>query len=295
MKNHDRLHAFIVRHTPHCPRSSRRTHRISIHKNWLRLSALVTAGVCLVALYGLFSLVYQPFVAAKLADENERLRHENEFHRQQLGSLVERIEAVEDASHRIARASGVAETPATNNATTTRPAGGPALPTDGANPDEAIDFVADRTADLEQKILSFAHVLRERSRTPSVAPVAGTVTDGYGVRSNPFGGEEPEFHGGLDIAAPTGTPVVAAGTGTITFAGWHNGYGQLVVIDHGNGYQTRYGHLSAIDAGLGANVTRGELVGRVGSTGRSTGAHLHYEVRVGDRHTNPRRYLPAVR
>jgi murein DD-endopeptidase MepM/ murein hydrolase activator NlpD len=84
---------------------------------------------------------------------------------------------------------------------------------------------------------------------------------------------------------------VAGAKGTVTFVGWQHGYGQLVVIDHGGGLTTRYGHLSEIDVALGQEVGRGEFIGRVGSTGRSTGPHLHYEIRIGDEPVDPLQYL----
>lgn len=291
MKN-DRLHAFIVRGTA---RSRSRIHRISIHKNWLKASVILSLVVCAVALYGLYALVWYPSAAVRLADENDRLRQENELHRRKLGALAERIEAVADKSRRIAEASGVEKVAddSESSLNTWRPdAGGPALPIDQVEADTAIDFIAQRAADLEQKISGFEALVRERTRTPSLLPTEGTPTDGFGVRSNPFGGTEPEFHSGLDISAPAGTAVVAAGTGTVVLAETQNGYGNVVMIDHGNGYQTRYAHLSAINTRVGADVTRGDLIGLVGSTGRSTGSHLHYEVRLGERPLNPRRYLP---
>ena len=85
--------------------------------------------------------------------------------------------------------------------------------------------------------------------------------------------------------------MIAGANGTVTFSGWQNGYGQLVVIDHGGGLTTRYGHLSAIAASVGQMIQRGEFLGRVGSTGRSTGPHLHYEVRINDQPVNPLKYL----
>jgi murein DD-endopeptidase MepM/ murein hydrolase activator NlpD len=88
-----------------------------------------------------------------------------------------------------------------------------------------------------------------------------------------------------------GTPVIAGARGQVSFVGWQNGYGQLVVIDHGGGLSTRYGHLSHIDVDLGQSVSRGQLIGKVGSTGRSTGPHLHYEVRINDQAVNPLQYL----
>lgn len=115
-----------------------------------------------------------------------------------------------------------------------------------------------------------------------VFPVRGTITDSYGIRSNPFAAFGlPEFHAGLDIGAPLGTPVFAAANGVVTFAGWDGGYGNVVMIEHGNSrVSTRYGHLSQLNVTTGQVVTSGMQIGAVGSTGRSTGPHLHYEVRV---------------
>jgi murein DD-endopeptidase MepM/ murein hydrolase activator NlpD len=91
-----------------------------------------------------------------------------------------------------------------------------------------------------------------------------------------------------------GAPVIAAASGTVTIACAQNGYGNVVYIDHGNGLTTRYGHLSQIDVTVGQAITRGETLGRVGSTGRSTGPHLHYEVRINNQPVNPRQYLPGA-
>lgn len=129
---------------------------------------------------------------------------------------------------------------------------------------------------------------------PSIWPVAGAMRGGFGFRRNPFGGSGSEFHKGQDISAPMGTPVIATADGVVTNAGWLRGYGQVVYVDHGNGLSTRYGHLSRIDVAVGQIVQRGGQVGLVGSTGRSTGPHLHYEVRVEGQATNPVPYLPAI-
>lgn len=129
---------------------------------------------------------------------------------------------------------------------------------------------------------------------PSIWPVMGKLRSGVGVRSNPFGGSSLEYHKGQDISAPSGTPVVAAADGNIVIAGWLRGYGQVVYIDHGNGITTRYGHLSRIDVTEGQTIKQGERLGLVGSTGRSTGPHLHYEVRINGQPASPINYLPAV-
>ena len=146
---------------------------------------------------------------------------------------------------------------------------------------------------LEQQLHIYEVALRERAHGPSVLPVEGESTDSFGYRGNPFGGGGAEFHPGQDIAAAPGTPVVAPADGTVTEAGWKNGYGQTVVIDHGNGLVTLYGHLSKVEVTVGQELKRVDELGKVGSTGRSTGPHLHYEVRVGDLPVSPLHYLPA--
>lgn len=117
-------------------------------------------------------------------------------------------------------------------------------------------------------------------------PVTGTITSPFGWRSNPFGGS-PEFHQGLDIAAPSGTTVTAAAGGTVIMAQWYGGYGNYILIDHGGGYSTGYGHLSAIYVSQGQSVSRGQAIGAVGSTGQSTGPHLHFEVRINGKPVDP--------
>lgn len=117
-------------------------------------------------------------------------------------------------------------------------------------------------------------------------PVTGTITSPFGWRSNPFGGS-PEFHQGLDIAAPTGTTVTAAASGTVIMAQWYGGYGNYILIDHGGGFSTGYGHLSAIYVTSGQVVKRGQAIGAVGSTGQSTGPHLHFEIRINGKPVDP--------
>jgi murein DD-endopeptidase MepM/ murein hydrolase activator NlpD len=130
--------------------------------------------------------------------------------------------------------------------------------------------------------------------TPSIWPVAGNIRSGFGRRRDPFTGRN-EQHQGLDIGALYGTPVHTPANGRVVFAGRQAAYGNLVVIDHGSGITTRYGHLSQFDVNVGDRLAKGELLGFVGSTGRSTGPHLHYEVRMDERAVNPRNYLPSGR
>ena len=125
---------------------------------------------------------------------------------------------------------------------------------------------------------------------PGVWPVTGRLMGGYGERTDPFSGEGAR-HTGVDISAPVGTAVKAAADGIVMQASWNGGYGRCVVIDHGNGYQTWYAHLSRMDVMEGEEIRQGETLGAVGTSGRSTGPHLHYEVRIHSTPVNPYRFL----
>lgn len=125
---------------------------------------------------------------------------------------------------------------------------------------------------------------------PSMWPVEGPVTSSFGERQDPFNGEGA-FHAGVDISAPNGTPVRATGDGDVTGLDMGSGYGKQVVIDHGHNVHTVYGHLLSIVALPGQHVIRGQIIGYVGHTGRSTGPHLHYEVRINNVPVNPHKYL----
>lgn len=137
--------------------------------------------------------------------------------------------------------------------------------------------------------MSFA----ESSYTPSIWPVLGHVTDAFGARLDPFSGEGA-FHTGVDVASDYGAPVHATADGMVTMADNHAGYGRLVVVDHGFGITTWYAHLSAFSAIAGARVKRGEVIGYTGISGRSTGPHVHYEVRMNNAPVNPWRYMRST-
>jgi murein DD-endopeptidase MepM/ murein hydrolase activator NlpD len=125
---------------------------------------------------------------------------------------------------------------------------------------------------------------------PSLWPVEGRLTSSFGERVDPFNGEGA-FHSGIDISVPYGTPVHAAADGVVSFAEFSSGYGRLINIDHGHGVATRYGHLSGFAISPGQHVRRGQVIGYVGTTGRVTSPHLHYEVRIQTVPVNPHKYL----
>ena len=142
---------------------------------------------------------------------------------------------------------------------------------------------------------AYAERLTARLATvPVREPVTGEIdlSSPFGVRVDPFL-HVPAMHTGIDFRGTYGEPIHATAAGTVTSAGWSGGYGQMVEIDHGNGLATRYGHLSAIDVHVGQPIRIGQVVGRLGSTGRSTGPHLHYETRVDGEAVNPEKFLKA--
>lgn len=138
------------------------------------------------------------------------------------------------------------------------------------------------------------HLSRTLAHVPYRTPVLGEIelSSGFGVRSDPFLGR-PAMHTGLDFRASTGDPVRATANGRVVSAGWAGGYGRMVEIDHGNGLSTRYGHMSRINVKVGEQIHIGQVVGEVGSTGRSTGPHLHYETRIDGEAVDPQRFLRA--
>jgi murein DD-endopeptidase MepM/ murein hydrolase activator NlpD len=129
---------------------------------------------------------------------------------------------------------------------------------------------------------------------PRVIPAAAQyISSSFGYRSDPFEGSAA-FHAGLDFKAPLGAPIYSAARGTVAFAGQRPGYGNCVEIDHGNGLLTRYAHMSAFRTRVGESVRPGQVIGAVGSTGRSTGPHLHFEVRLNGQAVNPRPFLEVA-
>ena len=277
MDRDDRLYAFIIGGTS---RSSSRIRRICVEKRSIRIFVALVVLVVGCTAYGFYGLM-QHAKHLKIEFENQDLRAENERQRQELNELNSRVEAVEDTSRRLAEKSGVVRNDVLPGT------GGPALPLDA----DGLAALEEKMSRIEKEMRAHEAMLRERGYSPSIWPVVGKLESGFGGRRNPFGGWGYEFHTGQDIDAPLGAPVIAGATGKVVFDGWQNGYGQLIVIDHGGGLTTRYGHLSHIDVQLGQVVNRGEFIGNVGSTGRSTGPHLHYEVRLNDEPVNPLQYL----
>jgi len=283
MTRDDRFYAFIVARTS---RSRAHIRRICVHKRWLRASAvaLVVVGAALV--YGFYGLTQQA-AHLRIERENARLREQNEKQQQELQQLNNRVNAVEDTSRKLAEEAGISAQPEQQ---APHGQGGPAHPVDSA---AAVAALESKTARLERQMWIYQDMVRGHAAIPSLWPVMGALEGGMGGRHNPFTGRGWEYHEGQDIDASYGTPVEAAASGRVIIAGRQRGYGNVVYIDHGAGLTTRYGHLSQINVTLGQTVTRGQTIGLVGSTGRSTGPHLHYEVRINNQPVDPKRYLPG--
>lgn len=156
--------------------------------------------------------------------------------------------------------------------------------------EKGLEVLKETLDDKERELEVFIDELEERfeylERVPDLWPAAGRFTSGFGNRKDPFG-KGIRFHQGIDIANSPGTDIKAAGKGTVTFAGNKGGYGKVIIIDHGNEYNTLYGHNQKLLVNVGDKVEKGQVIANMGSTGRSTGAHLHFEIHKNGNPINP--------
>ncbi|MGH9822980.1 MAG: M23 family metallopeptidase [Blastocatellia bacterium] len=222
---------------------------------------------------------------SSLRAENEKLKTANDVYENSYSKLKGQISFVEDQSKELARQ---AKMEPVADVDENIGVGGP----------EAVASLDKATDQLEHQVRIIGDRLHSDqlrlSSIPSGLPVMGYQTDGFGIRKNPFG-EGGEFHQGLDLAVDFGTPVSCTADGVVIWAGPYAGYGNLVAISHMTGITTRYGHLSKVAVEVGQHVKRGDQIGYAGSTGRSTGPHVHYEIRVNDQAVDPSRYVAAPR
>jgi murein DD-endopeptidase MepM/ murein hydrolase activator NlpD len=163
-----------------------------------------------------------------------------------------------------------------------------------AAPEDTFGLLRTLLEGLENRLLAVRRSVDRRNAladaTPSLWPARGWLTSTMGHRQDPVNGGD-DFHAGLDIAGEKGQPVYATAAGTVKHSGYQGAYGKLIVVDHGFGLETRYGHLSQIQVNHGQQVKRGDIIGRVGATGRATGSHLHYEVLANGKLLNPLQLL----
>ena len=279
----------------------------------LTISLLPTLGV----IAGLFSLPVLIGLGARwsataaiadLQTSNASLQVENASYREATGQLAGQISALQSAVDQLGERAAV--DPNASRAMDKLPAivksramGGTSPVADArrvalaaglgagmASTDAALDVLSELLGVLGNRLDSVRDSVERRhalaAATPSVWPVAGWLTSSYGTRKDPFTNDK-DFHPGLDISADYGQPVVATGDAMVSGAGPNGAYGNMVMLDHGFGIVTKYGHLSRIAVADGQQVKRGDVIGYVGSTGRSTGSHLHYEIWMNGRLTNP--------
>ena len=218
--------------------------------------------------------------------ENARLKTTASELNRRLDGIAKSLSEFEARTQRLAIVAGLAETGRTGQ-------GGPMV-RDGpgdANLSQRTLTLGSQLSELESQYAKRSAII---SSTPTVAPVRGLLNSGFGARMDPITGEGA-FHQGLDISTRRHEPVLATAAGTVVKSGWSGDYGKTVEIAHATGYTTIYGHLDTLLVKEGQRVRRGERVGLVGSTGRSTGPHLHYEVRRGDRAVDPLGYILDAR
>ena len=287
------------------------TRTVRLSRRGLRLLAVgagaVVGIVAAASIFSIYTLTHSYLHEAEAAQLREANRIQQEQIRQiakkasALGQEVDAIQRTEDGLRALVGAPP-AETDSAVQEGDAAPAptgGAPhALTTDEVS--EALTMLEERTAVRRTSIGQLTVMMQKDVpgassflggdtpvTTPTGWPTNGFISSGYGLRWN-----GAEFHQGIDIAAEMGTPIVATADGVVTIAGWNaGGYGNMVDIDHGSGVSTRYGHASAVVVTVGQRVRRGQIIAYVGSTGHSTGPHLHYEVRLSGQPVNPTSYL----
>lgn len=292
------------------PDHSATVKRYRIQKSFL---VQIAGGLGLVALVALIA-TFHYFQVARDAAENRILRDENLALKTELKSIRERIDHIGSTLDRVERfdqklrAITLLSDPQRNLAmgpTEPDPGSGISSPTDNQftrlaqteSPKQLsgrLDKLSAEATRQEQSLQELQAYFQDQKQllasTPSIWPARGWVTSDFGQRLDPYTADRV-MHAGLDIAAPHGKEVTAPSDGVVVFAGLDAGYGNVLVIDHGYGIKTRYGHLSKILVKAGDHIKRGQPVAAVGNTGRSTGPHLHYEVRVNGIPQNPRKFI----
>ena len=245
-------------------------------------------------------------IVVDLLHQNARLQVENASYREATTELVTQVSALQAAADELGmRSAGDPDVARAMQrlpeSIARRAMGGATLADAGervagvtATLDPAFGLLSELVGILERKLDLARSGVERRDRlaaaTPSIWPVTGWLSSTFGTRADPFTGA-PDFHSGLDIAADAGEPVRATADGVVTMAAPHGNFGNLVVLDHGYGIGTRYGHLSGFAVAPGQRVRKGDTIGYVGSTGRSTSPHLHYELFLNGRPANPLRLL----
>lgn len=285
------------------PHSEESTYSIRVP---LYVGQLVVA-LCVIGLAAFFVLAYAYNRLLSEAEEACILRQVNQAQQDEIDSfaqqsqhLLQQMGEIEELARQVAKKLGLGS--GKEEATAQK---GDSLSEARYHASRGDERLLDRTAEnlaaLEELLPENAEALqslktevdeynRRLSATPSIWPCGGRVTSSFGMRRSPFG-RGYRFHYGIDIASSHGAPICATARGRVSFAGYRRGLGNLVIIQHGYGYQTYYGHLSGFAVSQGQAVERGRVIGYMGRTGSATGTHLHYEVHVNGVAVNPAQYM----
>lgn len=266
------------------PHARARFRQLTISNRFLGV-AVGAGALLLVAAIGFgwafFSTARQDRQYRLALAENERLRSATSVLHKRLDGVAKQLSDFEARTRRLAIVAGLSDSVRTG-------LGGPSTPGE-----RAADF-SGQSAQLSSQLSLLENQFSRRSEliasTPTVWPVHGAVNSGFGVRPDPFTGL-PAYHEGVDISTPRSEPVLATADGIVLRSGWAGEYGKAIAIAHGDRYETLYGHLEETLVTEGQKVHRGDRVGLVGSTGRSTAPHLHYEVHVDGHAVNPLEYI----
>ena len=285
------------------PEASHRLHKLRIPAHVLHVLSVIGAISFLVSVALGFSYMRMAFKVAdydELQAENSELKIETknlEVSAKKLSSKINELENVSERLTRVIESDTVYRRFAKLNVDS---AGGSRQDYStselvNGNLRSHVDFMRDRTTELESRFKLLEQVSEKRSvilsHTPYMWPLRGPIGSPFGGRLDPFTGDA-ETHVGLDIIGLYGAAVRAPADGQVIFANRKSDYGNLIILDHGNGLTTRYGHLSHFNVHSNQWVHKGDIIGSVGISGRTTAPHLHYEVRQNDRPVNPKNYLP---
>ncbi|NCO69089.1 MAG: M23 family metallopeptidase [Acidobacteria bacterium] len=253
--------------------------------------AIVTGILTAISLFASGTFLQQRAAYSSLQRENRLLKRSNQRLSESVNQIQSRLAQFEQRTKTLAIAAGV-PTLFAGSSEDTRGAvgGGGPLHRLSAEPQDLLDRQQQLDRQLERVEQKLTHEAIMISHTPVLAPVVGVITEGYGPRFDPIS-HQPAFHDGLDISAALGTEVRVPADGVVIFADRETGYGKLVKVNHGYGFTTLYAHLERFLVKEGQKVTRGQVVGRVGLTGRTTGAHLHYEVWKDGEKQNPLNFI----
>lgn len=280
--------------------------RFLVPRKWIKTAIGVAVGAAVLLMIGLGDYV----IARSKVGELERLRHEAEEQRAMIHEYADRIEQISAQLVKVGTFERKLRVIANLDPADPLPLPGVGgIEGEGLEPHhlsgltrgqrhkrmlKSLSGLAEAAESGEQRLSALVEHLESQTArlaaTPSIAPAKGWITSQFGYRQSPFTGRR-EFHRGIDIAAREGTPILAPADGRVRFVGEDRGLGKSVIVKHGYGIETLYGHLSEAHVKVGARVQRGERLGLMGSTGRSTGPHLHYQINVNGSAVSPQNYI----